>query len=224
MQLATNTYFPLLSKLWNETYDRNKKFEDMRQNYSPSSNLQFKPLEVSNKTNIPEMDIYTPNAQMNAGNTVSGALNGIGSFMQSPMGGIATGAVGGSIGGFLGNQQIKSQNRAINNSINTMKGQLEEVKRQRQEAIGNRRGESADFLANYITARDPNRSSQIAQMYNVGQERFRSELAQNDANQLSVNNAIAQLQSQKQKEMSGWEIAGQGLLGAAQMLPFALMG
>jgi len=79
-------------------------------------------------------------------------------------------------------------------------------------------------LTQYVTARDPNRSSQIAQMYSTGQDRYRSELQNYDQMQSQFNANIAQLQSQKQKEKTGWEIAGEGLLGVGQMLPYMLMG
>jgi hypothetical protein len=134
------------------------------------------------------------------------------------------GAATGLIGGLLGNQEIKSQNAAINNSINTMQNQLNELKKQREDATKYRRGEATDFLTQYVTARDPNRSSQIAQMYSTGQDRYRSELQNYDQMQSQFNANIAQLQSQKQKEKTGWEIVGEGLLGVGQMLPYMLMG
>lgn len=155
---------------------------------------------------------------------VSGLGNKVGEFLSSPTGAIGMGAVSGLIGGFLGNQQIKSANSGLQKGISSFESQLSDLKRQREEATQYRKGEATDFLTNYVTARDPNRSAQIAQMYTTGQDRYRNELQNSDTMQSQVNAGIAQLQAQKQKEMNGFEIAGQGLLGAAQMIPFALMG
>ena len=154
----------------------------------------------------------------NLGTQALGALS-----TNAGMAGMA-GAATGLIGGILGNQEIKSQNAAIQNSIDSFQKQLDDLKRQREEATKYRRGEATDFLTQYVTARDPNRSSQIAQMYATGQDRYRNELQNYDAMQNAANASIAQLQAQKQREKSGWEIAGEGLLSVGQMLPYMLMG
>lgn len=145
-------------------------------------------------------------------------------FMNSKSGNIALGALGGLIGGFLGNKEIESNNSAIQNSMNTIGSKLDELKRQRLEAIKYRRSEAQDFLTNYATVRDPNKSSQIAQMYQTGQDRFRNELAQSDAMNAQFTGQLAQLQGMKQKPKGFGEIVGETALGTVQLLPYALMG
>jgi hypothetical protein len=189
-------------------------FRPLQSNYNPAMELA--------PTTLPSVQNQTSDGFMgtvkNLGSQALGTLS-----TNAGMAGMA-GAATGLIGGLLGNQEIKSQNAAINNSINTMQSQLNELKKQREDATKYRRGEATDFLTQYVTARDPNRSSQIAQMYSTGQDRYRSELQNYDQMQSQFNANIAQLQSQKQKEKTGWEIVGEGLLGVGQMLPYMLMG
>lgn len=190
----------------------------------------FRPMNIQTGFEpLTPVELPNPNTVSNiASNTVSSGVSGmgnkVGEFLSSPSGAMGMGAVSGLIGGFMGNQQIKSANSGLQKGINSFESQLSDLKRQREEATQYRKGEATDFLTNYVTARDPNRSAQISQMYATGQDRYRNELQNNDAMQSQVNAGIAQLQAQKQKEMNGFEIAGQGLLGAAQMVPFALMG
>lgn len=206
------TYFPGLSAQENRVidFDRNR----MSQNLSPRTILTSNP-------RLETVGLSSPNT---ASSGVSGLGDKIGGFLSSPAGAMGMGAVSGLIGGFMGNQEVKSANAGLQGGIRSLESQLNDLRKQREEATQYRRGEAADFLTNYVTARDPNRSAQISQMYTTGQDRYRSELQSNDNMQSQVNTGIAQLQSQKQKEMNGWEMAGQGLLGAAQMVPFALMG
>lgn len=213
------TYFPNQSSQWNTTHnmlttataiDKNPMSQNLSTRNIPTQNPRLEPVELP-----------SPNTVSSG---ISGMGNKVGEFLSSPTGAIGMGAVSGLIGGFLGNQQIKSANSGLLKGISSFESRLSDLKRQREEATQYRKGEATDFLTNYVTARDPNRSAQISQMYATGQDRYRNELQNNDAMQSQVNAGIAQLQAQKQKEMNGFEIAGQGLLGAAQMIPFALMG
>lgn len=149
---------------------------------------------------------------------------GTSDFMNSKSGNIALGALGGLIGSYLGNKEIESQNAAVQRSMNTISSKLDELKRQRLEAIKYRRSEAQDFLTNYATVRDPNKSSQIAQMYQTGQDRFRNELSQSDAMNAQFTGQLAQLQGLKQKPKGFGETVAETALGAVQLLPYALMG
>ena len=130
----------------------------------------------------------------------------------------AAGAIGGMVGGMMDNAAIRSNNMAIDSAQRQLRRNIETLKNQRLDTINYRKSEANDFLTNYAVLRDPNRSGQIAQMYSSGQERFRSELGQNDQNQLALNSQIAQLEGQRQKPKSGWEIFGQSVGSAANSL------
>lgn len=218
------TYFPNQSSQWNTTHDMltkatsldktgfglNSPIRNIGQGIDPTSSI-MQPTNLNT--------INPANAA-----PATGMMDSIGGFLQSPAGMMGAGAVTGIVGGLLDNANISSQNKAIGSAVDKMNTQLNDLKKQRSDAVQYRKGEATDFLTSYVTARDPNRSSQIAQMYQSGQERYRNELQSNDQLQSNVNSQIAELEKQKQKKLGFGEIAGQGLVGAAQMLPFALMG
>lgn len=201
-------------------FDPNKQFGSF-DDYSKSKNSWMRNDNPLNNMQIDNSPIPTLDAPTVV-TPPTGMMSNLGS--SSGMLAMGAGAVGGLVGGLLGNQEIKSQNNALNKSIGTFQSQLADLKKKREEATQFRRGEATDFLTNYVTARDPNRSAQISQMYTTGQDRYRNELQANDSMQTQVTGAIGQLQSQKQKEKNAWEIGGETLLGAASMLPYALMG
>lgn len=141
--------------------------------------------------------------------------------------GAALGAVGGLVGGIMDYSNVRAQNSALNSGINSLQGKVNELAEQRKQAINARKSEATDFLTQYVTTRDPNRSQGIAQMYSSGNERLKSELASNDTMQANLLSEAAKLKAMKQDD-NPWNIATSTVGGAAQsaasLLPMMLMG
>jgi hypothetical protein len=194
--------------------------------------MSFRPPDVNTSTrnSFPNLMSFNPKVNTSTGKPDVNTSTG-NSFMDKIPGGMGTmtgaavGAVAGVVGGLMDNSDIRSGNQAINNSINSMQNVLADLKKQRTDLSNSRASEATSFLTQYVTARDPNRSNGIAQMYQQGQNNFRDSMASNDAQVNAANSQISALNSQKQTEKEWWEI-GLGSLGsaAASALPMMLMG